>query len=130
MKNSTGDDVRTGVTVTSLHEEELPGSKGTANFALKWVKDSKHVAYLNVVEIEKQLKSKSKNKIAGCYTADDDGQYVGLIAFDCRGLEVIDWQPEVYYKDEVNLTSITTVISVSERPHQAELLTIMAIIWC
>lgn len=97
MKDSTGDDCRTGVTVTSLHEEELPGSKGKANFALKWAKDSRHVAYLNVTEIEKSLKSKSKSKITGFYTAEDDGQYVGMIAFDCRGLDVVDWQPEVQH---------------------------------
>ena len=95
VKDSTGEDTREGVTVTSTHEEELPGSKGSANFALKWVRDSKHVAYLNVKEIEKELKNKSKQKITGCYTANDDGNFVGLVAFECRGLDVIGWQPEV-----------------------------------
>ncbi|KAK9908399.1 hypothetical protein WJX75_007289 [Coccomyxa subellipsoidea] len=94
VKDSTGEDTREGVTVTSTHEEELPGSKGSANFALKWVRDSKHVAYLNVKEIEKELKNKSKQKITGCYTANDDGNFVGLVAFECRGLDVIGWQPE------------------------------------
>jgi hypothetical protein len=95
VKDSTGEDIREAVTVTSLHEEELPGSKGTANFALKWAKDRKHVAYLKVVEIEKPLKSKGNVKITGQYTAEDNGEYVGLVAFDCRGLDVVDWHPEV-----------------------------------
>jgi hypothetical protein len=95
VKDSTGTDVRKGVTVTSTHEEDLPGSKGTANFALKWAKDSKHVAYLNVKEIEKELKAKSKVRITGCYTADDEDKYVGLVAFECRGLDIIEWHPEV-----------------------------------
>lgn len=37
MKNSTGEDQREGVRVTSTHEQDLPGSRGVANFALKWV---------------------------------------------------------------------------------------------
>ncbi|EIE21643.1 hypothetical protein COCSUDRAFT_24771 [Coccomyxa subellipsoidea C-169] len=94
VKDSTGDDVREGVTVTSSHEEELPGSRGSANFALKWVRDSKHMAYLNVKEITKALKCKGKEKISGSYTADDDGKYVGMVGFECRGLDVTGWQPE------------------------------------
>ena len=95
VKDSTGDDVREGVTVTSSHEEELPGSRGSANFALKWVRDSKHMAYLNVKEFTKALKCKGKEKISGSYTADDDGKYVGMVGFECRGLDVTGWQPEV-----------------------------------
>lgn len=95
VKDSTGEDTRQGVTVTSIHEEELPGSKGTANFALKWARDSKHVASLNVKEIEKELKVKSKEKIKGCYTAEDEGSFVGIVAFECRGMDVTGWQPEV-----------------------------------
>ena len=95
VKDSTGEDTRQGVTVTSSHEKELPGSKGTANFALKWARDSKHVASLNVKEIEKELKFKSKEKIKGCYTAEDDGSFVGIVAFECRGMDVTEWQPGV-----------------------------------
>ncbi|BDA44885.1 probable CXXC motif containing zinc binding protein [Coccomyxa sp. Obi] len=94
VKDSTGETTREGVTVTSSHEEELPGSKGTANFALKWARDSKHVASLNVKEIEKELKVKSKEKIKGCYTAEDEGSFVGIVAFECRGMDVTGWQPE------------------------------------
>lgn len=95
VKDSTGEDTRQGVTVTSSHEEELPGSKGTANFALKWARDSKHVASLNIKEIEKELKVKSKEKIKGYYTAEDEGSFVGIVAFECRGMDVTGWQPEV-----------------------------------
>lgn len=95
VKDSTGEDTRKGVQVTSQHQEDLPGSKASANFALKWVRDSKHVAHLNLVEIPKELKNKSKEKVAGCYTASDDGKFVGIVGFECRGLDVIDWEPQV-----------------------------------
>ncbi|KAL3140724.1 hypothetical protein ABBQ32_005280 [Trebouxia sp. C0010 RCD-2024] len=53
VKNSTGEDVREGVRVTSANEQDLPGSRGVANFAVKWVKDAKAAAYLNVVPVKK-----------------------------------------------------------------------------
>lgn len=95
VKDSTGEDTRKGVQVTSNHQEELPGSRGTAHFVLKWVRDSKHAAHLNVVEVPKELKVKGRAKVAGCYSALDDGNFVGIVGFDCRGLDVIDWEPQV-----------------------------------
>jgi Eukaryotic protein of unknown function (DUF866) len=52
VKNSQGEDVRENVYVTSTEEHELAGSKGTANFVLKWAKDSRHQANLNVVNVK------------------------------------------------------------------------------
>ena len=95
VKDSTGDDERKGVEVTSTHEEELPGSRGSANFALRWHKDSKMPAHLNVHEIEKEAKTKAKDILRGAYTADDEGKFIGIVGFDCRGMEVTDWQPQV-----------------------------------
>ena len=40
VKNSTGEDVREGVRVSAASEQDLPGSKGVANFALKCVIDT------------------------------------------------------------------------------------------
>ena len=88
VKNSVGDDVREGVRVTSLHTEELKDSRGTANFALKWVKDSRKAAYLNVVPIKNLTRHMTEN---------DDLEWVPFIAFDCRGLDVIGFHPEVNF---------------------------------
>ena len=95
VKDSTGDDERKGVEVTSTHEEELPGSRGSANFALRWHRDSKMPAHLNVHEIQKEAKTKAKDTLRASYTADDEGKFVGIVGFECRGLEVTDWQPQV-----------------------------------
>ena len=95
MKDSRGEDERKGVEVTSTHEEELPGSRGTANFALRWHKDSKMAAHLNVHEIEKEVKTKAKDILRSAYTAEDEGKFIGIVGFDCRGMDVTDWQPQV-----------------------------------
>ena len=98
VKDSTGDDERKGVEVTSTHEEELPGSRGSANFALRWHKDSKMPAHLNVQEIEKEAKTKTKDILRASYTAEDEGKWIGVVGFECRGMEVTDWQPQVSTK--------------------------------
>ena len=95
VKDSRGEDERKGVEVTSTHEEELPGSRGTANFALRWHKDSKMAAHLNVHEIEKEVKTKAKDILRSAYTAEDEGKFIGIVGFDCRGMDVTDWQPQV-----------------------------------
>jgi hypothetical protein len=95
VKDSTGEDERKGVEVTSTHEEELPGSRGSANFALRWHKDSKMPAHLNVREIQKEAKTKAKDILRAAYTAEDEGKWIGIVGFECRGMEVTDWQPQV-----------------------------------
>ena len=95
MKDSTGDDERKGVEVTSTPEEELPGSRGSAHFALRWHRDSKMPAHLNVQEIQKEAKTKAKDILRAAYTAEDEGKFIGIVGFECRGLEVTDWQPQV-----------------------------------
>lgn len=72
--------------VSPLEDVELSGSRGTANFAMKWAKDSRHEASLSVQQIKGMTRS---------FTADDAGSFVPVVAFECRGLEPIDWQPGV-----------------------------------
>lgn len=86
VKNSSGEDVREGVYVSNTEEHELSGSRGTANFRLKWVKDTRHEAYMNVQQVK---------GVTRALTAADEHKFVPIIGFDCRGLEPIDWRPEV-----------------------------------
>ncbi len=124
VKNSAGEDVREGVYVSSAEDHELAGSKGTANFVIKWVRDARNQANLNVVEDMKkvvfkytgepfppqpsshvihhvtcnQMSSKRFIHLIGivlCNAADDEGKYAPLVAFECRGLDPIEWHPEV-----------------------------------
>ena len=86
MKDSTGDDVREGVRVCAADEAELPGSRGSAHFALKWVRDARHPAHLTLTPVK---------GVTRPYTAADDGTWVGMVGMECRGLEPVSWQPEV-----------------------------------
>lgn len=86
MKDSTGDDVREGVRVSAADEVELPGSRGSAHFALKWVRDARHAAHLTLAPVK---------GVTRPYTAADDGKWVGVVGMECRGLEPVSWQPEV-----------------------------------
>ena len=127
VKNSSGEDVREGVYVSSAEEHELAGSKGTANFVIKWVRDARNQANLNVVEDMKKVvfkytgtafppqavtpssllihrvtcdRTSSKQRLNSCKivfrnAADDEGKFAPLVAFECRGLDPIEWHPEV-----------------------------------
>lgn len=86
MKDSTGEDVREGVRVSSADTAELASSRGTANFALKWVRDARHSSHLTLTPVK---------GVTRPYTGADDGQWVGVIGMECRGLEPIRWHPEV-----------------------------------
>lgn len=50
VKNPAGEDTREGVTVSSREEVELSGSRGSAHFAMKWARDARQQANLQVVE--------------------------------------------------------------------------------
>jgi len=87
LRESGGAETREKVYVDGSEEHELPGSRGTAHFAMKWSKDSKHMASVNV---EKELKGVIQQGV----TSDDQGAYVPLVGFECRGIEPIAWHPE------------------------------------
>ncbi|KAG2483004.1 hypothetical protein HYH03_018085 [Edaphochlamys debaryana] len=85
VKEGAGSEEKKGVYVTSLEEHELTGSKGTANLVMKFAKGSKKEASVNVMEVK---------GVTRPYTAEDDGKFVPIIAFECRGLEPIGFHPE------------------------------------
>lgn len=66
--------------------EELKDSKGTANFTLKWAKDARRAAYLNVVPVKGLTRH---------MTEADDNKWVPFIGFECRGMDVVGFHPEV-----------------------------------
>lgn len=74
---------KSGITVTSADVIDLQGSRGTANFVMKWPGEQ-HQAYIKLEPIK------------GCdvsYTAEQSGSYVKIIAFECRGLDIVKWIP-------------------------------------
>lgn len=86
LKDSSGDDVREGVGVSASETHEMSGSRGSANFVMKWAKDARHEASLSVMQIK---------GVTRAFTAEDAGNFVPVVAFECRGLEPVGWTPEV-----------------------------------
>jgi len=86
MKNSQGEDTREGVHVSPAEVHDLSGSRGVANFVMKWARDSKHECYCNLQQVK---------NVTRPFTVNDTGKFVPVVGFDCRGLEPIDWRPEV-----------------------------------
>ena len=80
VKNSAGEDEKQGVRVTAAEEHDLPGSRGVANFVCKWVRDSKHAAS---IVVESAVKGVTR-PLAG---PDDEGAWVPVCGFECRGIE-------------------------------------------
>ena len=75
LKQSDGDEVKEGVYVSSEEEIAMSGSRGVANFVMKYPGGSKEVS-LNVQQIKGTTRA---------YTLDDSGSYVPIVAFECRG---------------------------------------------
>lgn len=80
----------------------------------RWVKDAKSAAYLNVVPVKKVTRDYTgKQSLGSCaialckrtllsyiritltFAAQDDHQFVSIIGFECRGMDVVNWHPEV-----------------------------------
>ncbi|CAK0891719.1 unnamed protein product [Prorocentrum cordatum] len=97
VKNPAGDEVRERITVNSVEEYDIPNSKGTANFLVKWegAKSSSSMSVFTPTRASevKELKGKAGNTL-GSYTSEQAGQSVLVAIFDCRGIEPILWHPE------------------------------------
>ncbi|CAN0130666.1 unnamed protein product [Ascophyllum nodosum] len=78
-------DRREHVEVTRARIEELDGTRGTANFVVKW-RGSKKQATANIVDIKK-VTTKGEIKV------EQSGEFVPILALDCRGLEPVEWHP-------------------------------------
>jgi hypothetical protein len=66
QSDSSGGDVKKGVTVSSEDAIELDGSKGEANFVMKWPK-AKAQSYMRLVDVK---------KCDMTYKAADSGKFV------------------------------------------------------
>ncbi|KAK9812865.1 hypothetical protein WJX72_004876 [[Myrmecia] bisecta] len=106
VQESAGAEVREGVTVTAANEEEIPNSRGTANFCMKWSRDSKHAAYLNVVQVK---------GVTRPLTEDDENKWVGIVGFDCRGLMPIRWQPRDGFRIKATSGQVFEDVDLSEK---------------
>ena len=91
VQESGGSETRNNVLVDDSEDHELPGSKGTAHFAMKFDKGSKHMSTMNVV----RTNSKAVTNLGDPYREGitSSGMWTAVAAFECRGVEPVGWHP-------------------------------------
>ena len=107
MNPLSGDEVRENV-VFNLSEmvEQEEGSREPAHhFRLKW-EGSKKASVLKVLDEKETASALKKKKYKGnkprSFTGDDSGNWIPILAMECRGLEPYAFHP---MKDEFIVTS-------------------------
>ena len=83
ITNGSGEE-RLGITVSKGDVLELNGSKGDANYVMKWHKSDAHQAYIKLVDVK---------KVDGTYKKADSGTWVTILGLECRGLVPTAWIP-------------------------------------
>mmetsp|Transcript_18882 Transcript_18882/g.18194 ORF Transcript_18882/g.18194 Transcript_18882/m.18194 type:complete len:158 (+) Transcript_18882:272-745(+) len=82
--SSQDSEERLGITVSKADILELNGSKGDANYVMKWHKADSHQAYIKLVDVK---------KVDGTYKTS--GEWTTLLGLECRGLTPTAWIPGV-----------------------------------
>eukprot|EP01147_Barroeca_monosierra_P000449 gene449-3785_t len=84
IQQSGGTEVRSEVVIDPSREQTVDGSRGTAHFIMKWSKSDRKGCTINLDS------SKAKTRFI---TEDDNGTWVPIAAFDCRGADVVNYHP-------------------------------------
>ena len=92
VKHGQSDETRTGVTIDAADVLELEGSRGTVNLVIKFA-DAGEKAQCSIMSAEAYKAAFKKKKPALAYlpravTPEDSGEWVPIVAFEARGLEV------------------------------------------
>ena len=87
IESSDGEHSRPLVTVSSVDEEEISGSRGTANFVVSWP-GSHNQGWIKVVP------PASGDFPIALTEAQQAGQEpIPLVVFECRGVGIVGWHP-------------------------------------
>mmetsp|Transcript_43596 Transcript_43596/g.136794 ORF Transcript_43596/g.136794 Transcript_43596/m.136794 type:complete len:159 (-) Transcript_43596:696-1172(-) len=82
VQASDSDEVRTEVVVCEDEEVELTSGRGTANFKCKFPGSSKEASC-----------SITTHADVRAINGEEDGDFVAVVAFECRGLEPVKFYP-------------------------------------
>ena len=84
VKDAQSDEEKKGVYLCADEIAEIDGSKGDANFVMRFP-DCKKQCTVTFTDV--------KGVTRDTITAEDSGNFVPIRAFDCRGLEIVNWVP-------------------------------------
>jgi hypothetical protein len=101
-----GGETRKDITVSSADELQLEGSRGEANFVIKWP-GSAGQAYIKLLSNVKGVKNS--------YNADDSGNFVTILAMECRNIEPIAWYPSFDFLIRSSSGKLFEYVDLSEK---------------
>ena len=84
VKDAQSDEEKKGVYMCADEIAEIDGSKGDANFVMRFP-DCKKQCTVTFTDVKGVTRDE--------YTEEDSGTFVPIRAFDCRGLELTNWTP-------------------------------------
>ena len=84
VKDAQSDEEKKGVYLCADEIAEIDGSKGDANFVMRFP-DCKKQCTVTFTDVKGVTRDE--------YTEEDSGTFVPIRAFDCRGLELTNWTP-------------------------------------
>ncbi len=85
IKDPVGYDERASVTVDPQNINELENSRGEAHFVVKFEGQMKQSSIVIVDEVKNVLKKDAS------ITEEDDGAFVPIRGFECRGVDITGW---------------------------------------
>ena len=84
VKDAQSSEEKDGVFVCRDEVVEIDGSKGDTNFAMRFP-DCKKQCTITFTDVKKLTRDSIE--------AGDSGEFVPIMGFDCRGLEITKWTP-------------------------------------
>ena len=101
-----GGELKEGITVCAIDEIEIEGSRGHANFVMKW-HGSKQQAHIKILPLDKHLSP-------GFYPAEKSGEFIKVAAFECRGLSLERWIPGTDFAVEGSTGTVFPAVDLSD----------------
>eukprot|EP01040_Poterioochromonas_malhamensis_P013214 gene13214-14504_t len=101
-----GGEVRNGITISSDDVYPLEGSRGEANFVIKWPYATDQ-SYIKILTNNRGVKPS--------YTADDSGNYVTILGLECRNIEPTAWHPSFDFVIESSEGTTFDKVDLSDR---------------
>ena len=101
-----GGERKEGITVSALDELEIEGSRGHANYVMKWHTSKQH-AHIKIMPLDKKMSP-------GCYPVQKAGEFVKIAAFECRGLSLERWIPGTDFSGEGETGTVFSAVDLSD----------------
>ncbi|KAL7065738.1 hypothetical protein ACR3K2_38180 [Cryptosporidium serpentis] len=101
IEQSAGPLTKNRITIDPNEKIPIENSRGTANYVMKWDGDKRY-STIRLIELKGITKMK--------YYNTDNGNFVPIIAFECRGLNPTKWNPTFGYN--VNCISGKSFINI------------------